>query len=49
MSIICMQAQNLKVCSIDDEVVAKFKKLRFNKSKKNIAIVSKLQITEDVE
>ena len=39
------QAQNLKVCSIDDDLGKRLKHLRFKKSKTNTALISELQIT----
>ena len=35
------QAQNLKVCAIDDGLMAKLKKFRFRKEKNNAAIISR--------
>lgn len=36
-----IQAQNLKVCSIDDDLKQKLKKFRFRKATSNAAIISK--------
>jgi hypothetical protein len=37
--IISLQAENLKVCNIDDALLARLKKFRFRKEKTNEAIV----------
>lgn len=41
------QAQNLKVCSIDDIVLQKLKAFRFRKDKTNAAIISESTVLRE--